>query len=127
MRWGGRAAAPDLGGTAARGRRTGRGRRRPRRPGGTFVHWLVAGLPPEQASLDDPLPPGAVEGRNDFGDVRWDGPCPPRGDDPHTYRFRVLAVAEETGLEHGFTAEDLEGAMADRLLAEGVHSGRYGR
>lgn len=99
----------------------------PDAPGSTFVHWLVAGLPPEEATLQDPLPTAAVEGRNDFDDVGWSAPCPPTGDAPHTYRFRLLAVADETGLQHGFTAQDLEDAIADRLVAEGVHTGRYGR
>ncbi len=99
----------------------------PDAPGGTFVHWLVAGLPAEAGMVARGLPAGAVEGRNSFGDAGWKGPCPPRGDDPHTYRFRVLAVDAATGLGQGFTAEQLSDAIADHLVAEGVHAGRYGR
>jgi Raf kinase inhibitor-like YbhB/YbcL family protein len=98
----------------------------PDAPGGTFVHWLVAGLEPAAAALEDP-PSGAVEGRNDFGEEGWAGPCPPAGDEPHTYRFRVIAVAEPTGVEAGFSAAELEERIAASGLAEGVLTGRYGR
>lgn len=99
----------------------------PDAPSGAFVHWLVAGLPPTTETLGRVLPEGAVEGRNDFGETGWRGPCPPPGDEPHRYRFRILAVAELTGLGPGFTPDELRDATADLLLAEGARTGTYGR
>ena len=99
----------------------------PDAPGGSFTHWLVAGLPPAEGSLDGALPPEAVEGTTDFDQVGWGGPCPPAGDEPHTYVFEVVAVAEATGLEAGFTASDLEDAVAGTELSAGTLTGRYGR
>src|SRR5438067_5960329 len=53
----------------------------PDAPRGTFVHWLVTGIPPEARSLKDG--DGSVAWPNDFGESRYDGPQPPVGDDPH--------------------------------------------
>lgn len=99
----------------------------PDAPRGSFTHWLVAGLPTTGEISGGSLPPGAVEGINDFGEVGYRGPCPPPGDDPHTYRFELMAVAEETRLEPGFTLEELREATAAKHLSSGVLTGRYGR
>ena len=68
--------------------------------GSGWWHWLVYNLP---ASIDglpqragDPaaglLPPGAVQGRNDYGEHAWGGPCPPPGHGPHRYVFTLHAL-----------------------------------
>lgn len=42
----------------------------PDAPGGRFTHWEVAGINPSVRRLDTgELPDGAVQGRNDFGDL----------------------------------------------------------
>jgi Raf kinase inhibitor-like YbhB/YbcL family protein len=99
----------------------------PDAPGGAFAHWLVAGLPPDTSRLDGALPPEAVEGTNGFGSIGWAGPCPPPGDDPHTYRFEVIALDGPSALQPGFSAEELADAIADRRLSTAVLEGRYGR
>ncbi len=65
-----------------------------------FVHWVVAGLPPTSRGLaEGEVPAGAVEALNDFGRPGWSGPCPPDG--THRYEFRVLALAEPSGVTAG--------------------------
>ncbi len=70
-----------------------------------FVHWVVAGLPADTTGLAEggPLPDGAVEAGNGFGEAGWAGPCPPEGD--HTYELTVYALAEPSGLTPGDDAE----------------------
>jgi Raf kinase inhibitor-like YbhB/YbcL family protein len=71
-----------------------------------FVHWVIAGLPPDIGGLARGRPPsGAVQALNDFGRPGWSGPCPPSG--THNYDFRLYALADPSGI-----AADAEGAEA---------------
>ena len=90
-----------------------------------FVHWVVAGLPPTTTRLAaGELPPGAVFGRTDSGVSGWDGPCPPPGDEPHRYEFRLYVAAEPLGLTPGLDGREaiaaIEAAAIDvtRLTAQ---------
>lgn len=69
----------------------------PDAPAGVWHHWAVFDIPPERTGLDGgygpaKAPPGCREGVNDFGDVGYGGPCPPRGHGPHHYHFRLSAL-----------------------------------
>ena len=64
---------------------------------GGFVQWIVAGLDPSTKQIAaGPLPGGVVEGTNSFESIGWKAPCPPDG--THTYRFRLYALAEPSGV-----------------------------
>lgn len=98
----------------------------PDAPDGTFVHWVAAGIDPASARLGaGEAPP--VEGRNDFGEPGYGGPCPPPGDDPHRYVFTVLAVSQPLGLSDGASAEELLEASEDATVDHGRLTGQYGR
>lgn len=100
----------------------------PDAPDGTFIHWLVAGLPGDDGRLDPATGSVAgVQGRNDFQRRGWAGPCPPEGDAAHTYRFRVLALDAASGLEAGFDAQAFDEATQGHVLAEGDLKATYGR
>ncbi len=77
-----------------------------------FVHWVIAGIPPDATGIDEGAPPAAaVEADNGFDEPGWAGPCPPEGD--HTYEFTVYALAEPSGLEGGADAEDGAATIED--------------
>jgi Raf kinase inhibitor-like YbhB/YbcL family protein len=67
--------------------------------GSGWWHWIVYNIPAGASSLaagaGDPanhlLPPGAVQGRTDFGTAGYGGPCPPPGK-PHHYYVRLYAL-----------------------------------
>ena len=67
--------------------------------GSGWWHWLVYNIPSAASSLPagagDPkaklLPPGALQGRTDFGAYAYGGPCPPPGK-LHHYHFRLYAL-----------------------------------
>jgi hypothetical protein len=99
----------------------------PDAPGGTFTHWTVWGLEPDASSLDGDLPAGAVEGTNDFGDAGYRGPCPPEGDDPHHYRFRVLALDSSLDLPEGAALSELSAAIGDHVMGQGQLQAIYAR
>lgn len=71
----------------------------PDAPSGTFYHWAAYGIPPDWTALragfgPETLEPGFHQAINDFGKPGYGGPCPPRGDSPHAYHFRLSALSE---------------------------------
>jgi Raf kinase inhibitor-like YbhB/YbcL family protein len=97
-------------------------------PGGTFVHWLLAGIPPEVSGTDvGEEPVGTVSGRNDFGSAGYGGPHPPIGDDPHRYFFRLFALNRPSDLKPGFTSADVQPILKSAVVATGTVVGTYGR
>jgi Raf kinase inhibitor-like YbhB/YbcL family protein len=100
----------------------------PDAPSGTFVHWLLAGIPPDTTALDPGEPPaGAVSGRNDYGTRGYGGPHPPEGDRPHRYLFHLYGLSEPSGLSEGFSAEDLRVAEQEKVVASGTLVGTFAR
>ena len=93
-------------------------------PGGNFVHWVVAGIPPDTDSVTaGDVPRGGVEGVNSAGSIDYTPPCPPHGDRPHRYLITILALARPTGLRRGFAPSRLSGTG----LASGTLVGTYAR
>jgi hypothetical protein len=67
---------------------------------GGWVHWIVLDVDGSQTGA---LPLGVSaspdaprQGRNDFGEIGWGGPCPPSG--THRYTFTLYALAAPLGL-----------------------------
>lgn len=66
------------------------------RPGG-WSHWVVVDLPAKDGSFaqgNAVLPAGAHALASDFGDMTYDGPCPPNGTGVHTYEFTIWALPD---------------------------------
>ena len=81
-----------------------------------FVHWIVLDMPatPPAGALPRALdgvktPPR--QGRNDFGDVGYGGPCPPSG--THQYRFVLYALAAPLGVAAGANGTTVRSALGD--------------
>jgi len=95
----------------------------PDAPAGTWVHWVLYDLPGEARKLEEgvakdrQLPSGARQGRNDFGKIGYNGPCPPKGG-PHRYFFKLYALDRKTSLKAGANKAELERAMKGHILAE---------
>jgi len=104
----------------------------PDAPGGTFTHWLLYGIPstkdglPEGVENDPHLSWGAAQGRNDFGNIGYGGPCPPMGS-AHRYYFRLYALDEALDLPPGASRHQLLSRVEDHALARTGLMGRYGR
>lgn len=103
----------------------------PDAPGGTFVHWVMYGLSSDVAALPAAVPPAAEleegrrQGKNDFGNLGYGGPCPPRG--IHRYVFKVYALDKSLALEAGASKRQVLEAISGQVLAGGKLVGRYGR
>jgi Raf kinase inhibitor-like YbhB/YbcL family protein len=93
-------------------------------PGRNFVHWVVAGIPPNTDSvMAGDVPSSGVEGVNSAGSIDYTPPCPPHGDRPHRYLITILALARRSGLRRGFAPSRLSGTG----LASGTLVGTYAR
>lgn len=98
----------------------------PDAPVGTFTHWLGWGMDPGGRGLgEDERAPW--EGRNDFREVGYRGPCPPRGDGPHGYLFRLYALGSEPVVPAGAGRRELERALRENVLAVAELLGTYER
>lgn len=97
--------------------------RDPDAPGGSFVHWALADIPPSATETISGTARGAVEGRNSFGSLGYRGPCPPAGAPAHHYVLSLSALTAHSGLKRGFNPDQLHApAMAIATLI-----GTYGR
>lgn len=96
--------------------------------GPPFVHWVIAGIDPTASFLvEGEVPVGAVQALNFFGDIGWNGPCPPVGDAPHVYRFTVYALNQQAELADGTPATDLLGFVESVAVASADVTGTYRR
>ena len=95
-----------------------------------WVHWVLADLPASATNLPSaahgPSKEGVV-GRNDFGELGYGGPAPPRGHGTHHYHFRLYALDRRLGVARGITKDELLRAMKGRVLAEAELTGTYRR
>jgi len=103
----------------------------PDAPVGTFVHWVIFGLPAETRELaekvpaDEVLANGAKQGITDFGRIGYGGPCPPSG--THRYFFKIYALDMEIDLSAGADKDQLLKAMEGHILDQGQLIGKYKR
>jgi Raf kinase inhibitor-like YbhB/YbcL family protein len=103
----------------------------PDAPVGTWVHWVLFNIPagvselPAGVAPDAVLQNGARHGMNDFRNLGYGGPCPPRG--THRYFFRLYALDTMLTLESASTKAQVAAAMKGHVLAEGQLMGTYTR
>jgi Raf kinase inhibitor-like YbhB/YbcL family protein len=96
--------------------------------GPPFIHWVLAGLNPGDISvLEGSTPLGAVQGLNFFGNVGYDGPCPPPGDPAHIYRLTIYALNQQTELADGTAAADLLDFVQTVAIASADVTGTFAR
>ncbi len=104
----------------------------PDAPRGVFTHWVLFNLPASAQSLPEGVAKterpesGGVQGRTDFGDIGYGGPCPPPGG-PHRYRFSLYALDGQLSLEPGASKQQVLDAMEGHLLGEARLAGTYQR
>ena len=102
----------------------------PAAPKTTWVHWVVYNIPPDATGLPETtsgeaLPPGTLQGQNDWHQTGYRGPCPPIG--KHRYFFKLYALdVVLPDLKHPSKAT-LEKAMHGHMLAHSELIGLYQR
>lgn len=89
----------------------------PDAPNGLFTHWMLYNMSPATLQiLENNVPETAVQGKNDAGHIRYDGPKPPSG--THRYFFRLYAMRSNPGLPEGSSREDLEQTLLQDDIIE---------
>ena len=93
---------------------------------GSFVHWVLFGLAPDLAGLDEAeRATTARHGVNGFGRPGYLGPAPPARHGIHHYVFRLLAVDQPLKIDGQPTYANVESAAAGHVLAEARLVGIY--
>ncbi|MEK6959120.1 MAG: YbhB/YbcL family Raf kinase inhibitor-like protein [archaeon] len=95
----------------------------PDAPTGVFTHWVVWNIFPKGIISENNVP--GIEGQNDFGQSKYDGPSPPSG--THHYFFRAFALREMLALPKGSSRKELEEVMLGKVICEGELVGKYSK
>ena len=104
----------------------------PDAPDGIFTHWMIYNIPPKTREIEEIVPiekklkNGSIQGKNDFGNIGYRGPCPPKGEE-HRYFFRVYALKRKLDPESANSREDFLNAIKNLVLDEGEYMGKYRR
>jgi Raf kinase inhibitor-like YbhB/YbcL family protein len=100
----------------------------PAAPKRTWVHWMLYNIPPGASGLSEAivtadLPPGTLEGLNDWQRAGYGGPCPPIG--KHRYFHKLYALDTVLPDLKKPTKAKLEKAMEGHVIAYSELIGLY--
>ena len=94
---------------------------------GTYVHWIVVGIPPGPGSTaDGQTPAGATSLPNSGGQAAYTGPCPPPGTGIHHYRFTLYEVPAQLPLAPGLGGPQAAQAISQASTAQAQFTGTFG-
>ena len=92
---------------------------------GTFHHWVMWDIPSHNRIIEmGTVPKGAVLGKNDAGEAKYKGPCPP-DEKQHHYHFKLYALKARVDALPGATHDEVVAAMETQILAEAEYIGLY--
>jgi Raf kinase inhibitor-like YbhB/YbcL family protein len=97
----------------------------PDAPSGIFVHWVAWNIPGNTQEIEEGKSLGN-QGRNDFGQEGYRGPCPPKGK-AHHYHFKMYALDTTLKLHPQASKLELEDAMKGHILATSLIIGFFQR
>lgn len=94
--------------------------------GSGWWHWVVFNIPADTHKLaagasnggKKTMPKGSIQSLTDFGKAGYGGPCPPPGDKPHHYFFRVFALKDKLPLKAATPAAQVSYFIHQNKLAE---------
>ncbi|MDP4266028.1 MAG: YbhB/YbcL family Raf kinase inhibitor-like protein [Bacteroidota bacterium] len=103
----------------------------PDAPAGDWVHWVVYNIPSDMKGLSEAFDKnaqhnnGICQGKTDFGEYGYGGPCPPSG--THRYFFKLYALDTIFPFDKDMKKNKLIKAMQGHIIAEAKLMGKYKR
>lgn len=96
----------------------------------TWVHWVLYNIPPAISELPEnispeKLPKGTLEGKNNWNETGYKGPCPSFG--RHRYFFKLYALDTTLPDLNQPDKAALEKAMSGHIIADTELIGTYKR
>jgi Raf kinase inhibitor-like YbhB/YbcL family protein len=100
----------------------------PAAPKMIWVHWVLYNIPSTTTGLAEKiapgnLPSGTLQGKNDWQQTGYRGPCPPIG--RHRYFFKLYALDAELPDLQSPNKAQLEQAMAGHIIGHAELIGTY--
>jgi len=102
--------------------------------GSGWWHWVMYNIPATETGLaagagnGRNAPRGSQQGNTDFGTKGYGGPCPPAGDKPHHYHFKVFALkVDKLDVPGNATAAMVGFNLNATQLATATVTGLYAR
>lgn len=102
-------------------------------PKGTFYHWVLYNIPTNIYSIPEGISDhthrtfeNIKEAKNSFGEKKYYGPCPPRGE-RHNYRFTLYAIDKVLKLPKDATAENVLRAIQHHIIEQLTLTSTYQR
>jgi Raf kinase inhibitor-like YbhB/YbcL family protein len=96
-----------------------------------WSHWIMVDIPANVTSLARGMktpPAGARQISSNFGEARYDGPCPPPGSGRHQYELTIWALPTQTfSAAADMKASELYAALASVALAHATLVGSVTR
>lgn len=97
----------------------------PDAPVGTFTHWVIFDMPAPMNALPEAVTGVGTQAKNDFGNAKWNGPCPPKGKE-HRYFFKLFALdVEKLGLPDGTSRGEVEKKVDGHVVAKTETMGTF--
>lgn len=93
-----------------------------------FSHWVNFNIKPSVNEIEENFEEGK-QGFNDFNSKDYKGPCPPLGEDDHTYVYKVYAINTVPlwSPREPITKELVEEKIKSRIIDEAEIKGLYSR
>jgi Raf kinase inhibitor-like YbhB/YbcL family protein len=99
----------------------------PDAPSGTFTHWVIFDMIVPSTHVPEAAKGIGTQAKNDFGNAKWNGPCPPPGKE-HRYFFHLYALdVENLGLPDGTARMEVEKKMDGHIVGKVETMGTYKR
>ncbi|ANW04128.1 YbhB/YbcL family Raf kinase inhibitor-like protein [Bradyrhizobium icense] len=105
----------------------------PDAPSGTFRHWGLYNIMGERTMLPEAIGHGPKterlgKGVNDFGELGYGGPAPPKGHGVHHYHFKLAALdVDELSRSPSMPVLDIWNAAEKHAIGQAELVGTYRR